>query len=759
MAGQISDSAPIVYPKKPDMSVSSGTRGGISIVPRRISGLNRTESGEMGVLNKVFLATRPPDDYLEELQDMVEHVFVFSPKLVRDMCSKNNYREVEIHLYKKTHKAINYLRRSGSAREEGGDDSEVEPQTRAKLRENSGSGRGSDSNSDDVGINWPMITTWLNDFLFMLWYSSLKSGQEEIIPSIRQSCKQIVWRATGSKAVRDEKKKSSWSWLRKMLPWQLRLLTGETGPMGESSWGELQYDPFDRDRMKTYINAKRQAALHWFTREFEDPNLEKSFEVDYASRLMKNSYWPFFLVVALSLAYVTVKYGMISGEYPSITVMRLLLTEPIIWLIVAAIIQVVMQTVVFDDHETFIEHFFFYQLIFAVIIYLIAAVWMYEARQIFVFVAWPINEGFTMSFILICISFLFYIRFVFLVGLTAVAVIITVILRYTVTSSSDLMLADFSLMQGISILVAILVVLAGRYIFETHTRLDFVMTRTLFAESERSDRLLRNILPEQVIQHLKQFDKQGSSSASPEDRIAKRGSRASLSDSKSFDPRLGNQAILGGVIQTIGIAEAYERATVLFTDVCSFTAYSSQTPPEDVVMFLNDMFTCFDDIAEETGLEKIKTIGDAYMAVCGLDQAYSATHAVAAVRMGLKIGELLRSGQFRDHNNLPHGVRIGVHSGPCVAGIIGRKKFIYDVWGDTVNTASRMESTGERNMVHVSETTAKLLEEQAPGQFEMTLRGEIEVKGKGNMTTYFVLREKDYISSVQESPGPLTSDN
>jgi class 3 adenylate cyclase len=171
------------------------------------------------------------------------------------------------------------------------------------------------------------------------------------------------------------------------------------------------------------------------------------------------------------------------------------------------------------------------------------------------------------------------------------------------------------------------------------------------------------------------------------------------------------------------------------------------------------MFTCFDDIAEETGLEKIKTIGDAYMAVCGLDQAFSATHTVAAVRMGLKIGELLRSGQFRDHNNLPHGVRIGIHSGPCVAGILGRKKFIYDVWGDTVNTASRMESTGERNMVHISETTAKLLEEQAPGQFEITLRGEIEVKGKGDMTTYFVLREKDIVSPFQETPEPLTSHN
>jgi class 3 adenylate cyclase len=189
------------------------------------------------------------------------------------------------------------------------------------------------------------------------------------------------------------------------------------------------------------------------------------------------------------------------------------------------------------------------------------------------------------------------------------------------------------------------------------------------------------------------------------------------------------------VTSTAGIAEGFDEVSILFADVVGFTTYSSHISPEELVLFLNELFTCFDDIAEELGLEKIKTIGDAYMAVAGLEHGHdAAAAAAAAARMGLRVVELMMSGQFRDHENRPLEARVGIHTGSCVAGVIGRKKFIYDIWGDAVNTASRMESTGETNRVHCSEHTAFLLQ----GEFELETRGEIEVKGKGSMTTYFI---------------------
>ena len=123
--------------------------------------------------------------------------------------------------------------------------------------------------------------------------------------------------------------------------------------------------------------------------------------------------------------------------------------------------------------------------------------------------------------------------------------------------------------------------------------------------------------------------------------------------------------------------------------------------------------------------------------VAGLDHDRSTAHALGAARMGLRIVELMASGKFKDHEGKPLAARVGIHTGSCVAGVIGWKKFIYDIWGDAVNTASRMESTGEANMVHCSEETANLL----AGRFSLVPRGEIEVKGKGTMNTFFVTAE------------------
>ena len=175
------------------------------------------------------------------------------------------------------------------------------------------------------------------------------------------------------------------------------------------------------------------------------------------------------------------------------------------------------------------------------------------------------------------------------------------------------------------------------------------------------------------------------------------------------------------------IADRYETATVLFSDIVGFTELSAKLPPDELVKKLDTVFTRFDEIADQLGLEKIKTIGDAYMVAGGIPHP-RADHAEAVCEMALRMrASIAESGEALH-------VRIGVHTGPIVAGVIGKKKFIYDVWGDTVNTASRMESHGVPGKIQVSAATR----DATRGAFAFEMRGEIAVKGKGAMTTYFL---------------------
>ena len=206
-------------------------------------------------------------------------------------------------------------------------------------------------------------------------------------------------------------------------------------------------------------------------------------------------------------------------------------------------------------------------------------------------------------------------------------------------------------------------------------------------EQARSERLLLNVLPESVARRLKRS---------------------------------------GGVI-----ADSYPEATVLFADIVDFTTLAETMTPEQLVRLLDQVFTSWDELASRHGLEKIKTIGDEYMVVGGVPEARP-DHVSAVARMALEMsGELAESAVG---NGVPLRARIGIDTGPVVAGVIGRSKFIYDLWGDTVNTASRMQSTGEAGRVQVTEDVRRRLGED----FLLRSRGRTEIKGKGSMTTYFL---------------------
>ncbi len=206
-------------------------------------------------------------------------------------------------------------------------------------------------------------------------------------------------------------------------------------------------------------------------------------------------------------------------------------------------------------------------------------------------------------------------------------------------------------------------------------------------ERERSERLLLNVLPPSIAERLKAND--------------------------------------------AAIADGFSEVSVLFADIVGFTGMSERIPPTELVERLNEMFSSFDDLAEKLRLEKIKTIGDAYMVAGGLNLERH-DHAEALAEMALAMQR--RMAGFSEAFGERLSLRIGMHTGPAVAGVIGKKKFIYDVWGDTVNTASRMESHGEPGTIHVTEA----VHERLASKYEFSARGEIEVKGKGRMRTWYL---------------------
>jgi PAS domain S-box-containing protein len=206
-------------------------------------------------------------------------------------------------------------------------------------------------------------------------------------------------------------------------------------------------------------------------------------------------------------------------------------------------------------------------------------------------------------------------------------------------------------------------------------------------EKKKSDELLLNILPKQVADELKSKGK--------------------------------------------ATAKRYENVTILFTDFKDFTLIASSISPTKLVKELNEIFSEFDDIMEAFQIEKIETIGDAYFAACGLPEK-NKDHASQCIEAAKQMFRYLEKRNKK--NEIQWKMRAGIHSGPVVAGVVGKKKYNYDLFGDTVNTASRMETNGEAGKINISETTYELIK----GKYNCIPRGQINAKGKGNLNMYFV---------------------
>ena len=191
---------------------------------------------------------------------------------------------------------------------------------------------------------------------------------------------------------------------------------------------------------------------------------------------------------------------------------------------------------------------------------------------------------------------------------------------------------------------------------------------------------------------------------------------------------------------------SYESVSVLFTDFKGFTQIAGGLAPKDLVAELNDFFMAFDDITVRNNLEKIKTIGDAYMCAGGIPTAND-THHLDTVNAGLEMQEYMRrTNEIRtSKGQQTWALRIGIHTGPVVAGVVGKKKFAYDIWGNAVNIASRMESSGEADRLNISAATYELVKDQ----YDCEFRGKIYAKNVGDIDMYFVNSKQ---TEASESP-------
>jgi adenylate cyclase len=248
-------------------------------------------------------------------------------------------------------------------------------------------------------------------------------------------------------------------------------------------------------------------------------------------------------------------------------------------------------------------------------------------------------------------------------------------------------------MLALNIAVGSTIVFTLLAIFATQRRAALAALRT---EQARAEGLLLNILPSSIADRLK--------------------------------------------VDSSTIADQFSAASILFADVVDFTPRSELLKPAEVVGLLDHLFSHFDALAERYGVEKIKTIGDAYMVAAGVPRPRP-DHARALVSMGLDMVEAMHSSDDVGHLELE--LRVGINSGPVVAGVIGRKRFLYDLWGDAVNTASRMESHGMPGRVQITRATYDLIADD----FECEPRGTIAVKGKGEMEIWHVLRRRQDVSS------------
>ena len=543
-----------------------------------------------------------------------------------------------------------------------------------------------------------------------------------------------------------------------LIPWRLRILWGwhDFGLLSARrlDWEDIGFDKLNRKS----VWRKFGQTLHFATLEFEDVSLEKGYQMDYARR--SHQY------VQISGIFVAIICGLSIGRSMEVTqdklscsVVETIFTSTLFYEMVLGILRSLL-ALAFMRSPNFtkwlISNFQLFQTTWA-------CAGLVLCLSMFYFPPVPDcritgQEATTYTILVVVVSIFFRLRFIYLLFVLIFATVFILTVRWFSTSVGFDGVFDI-----LMVIAAVLGSLGAVYFVEVMLRKDFVQSLAVMTESQRSDRLLRNVLPKRIIDSLKRRQDghlanasmagPGATTLFSRNAGAPKGQAHMVDASRMFvsnvhgswmnrvnagqsvfasrlESQMGN-----GAQASNAVAEAFDSVTILFADVVGFTKISSRVSPEQLVLLLNELFTVFDNLADNNGMEKIKTIGDAFMAAAGLPTPHP-LHAHAAARMALQMMDAVSL--FCDDLGNPLQIRIGIHSGSCVAGVIGRRKFIYDVWGDCVNTASRMESHGEPMKIHCSQATADKIQLD----FDLEYRGEMEIKGKGKMPTYFITGEQ-----------------
>ncbi len=422
-------------------------------------------------------------------------------------------------------------------------------------------------------------------------------------------------------------------------------------------------DTIEREGLATAEAPPRPSLLRRLRLKFDDAYLESAFRADQFRHQLGNIRFAFLAGIAIWVAWgLLLNPRMLAlSDQRFDTVMRFGVFIPMLLIGLAL---------------TFTRYFQrMWEWVTVAIAVATLLVWVFYVSRVLTL---PAEYGYVGVILITAFSYtLLRLRFVFVVLVTVVG--IAAYLPYALTAAYILPL---SLVLATLYLVSfgILGFLAA-YRTERFTRDLFLRERQLDQERARSDGLLLNILPQAIVEQLK---------TSPSGRIAK----------------------------------AFDQVSVMFADAVGSTEQAARSTPEAFADSLDELFRTFDAIADRHGLEKIKTIGDAYMAVAGAPVPLE-DHADAAVAMALDV--LAEAGEVRWPSGDPIVVRVGLASGPAVAGVVGVRKFAYDLWGDTVNLASRLEEYGEPGRVLVSEATAS----QLADRYDFAPTRMLDVKGKG----------------------------
>ena len=249
------------------------------------------------------------------------------------------------------------------------------------------------------------------------------------------------------------------------------------------------------------------------------------------------------------------------------------------------------------------------------------------------------------------------------------------------------------IMHNFFFLGANVIGLFASYNLERYSRREFLQKYTIQAQRDQADKLLFNVLPERIAEKLKQSNET--------------------------------------------IAEEFSSASVLFADIVNFTPISASFDPLEVVEMLNELFSHFDELVDKHSVEKIQVAGDGYMVAAGVPTPRK-DHAIVLAQLALEMMQYVQREEFLGGRHAIE-IRIGINSGPLIGGVIGRKKFVYALWGDMVNTASRMESHGASGKIQITRATYELVKDH----FECEYIGEITVKGKGSLEAWYLIREKE----------------